>query len=219
MENLRSPIVSSGKYKNETLRDIYQEDPYYCLIYLRYVEDHPEYKKFINQELVKFVNLWEENYAFQRKKQPVTEIVRTLSDYHINRLYNCLGNLVTFESRQVHDPTNFLDYVEENYKLHESFYSCLIRKHIFNLQNRNAVDSNVEYIIFEDHKFAEYKKDFEKFQDKQKNVKDILLLIYKLVLIEKMHKGHEEVKIDSSLIDEENIKKVLLYAESTIYLT
>lgn len=182
MKNLRSPIISFGKYKDETLRDIYKEDPYYCLTFLKYVKDHPEYANFINQEFTNFIHYWEGKYSFKYRRQPVTLLTANLNEYHIQRLYNCLGNPNIFRSTIVHDPTDYPDYVIENdlYRFHGTFYDCLIRKHIFNFQNRDAEDENLEYVISEDDEFAHYKKYYKKFQDKINDVKNILPAIYKL---------------------------------------
>lgn len=212
LEEASKLLISTGKYKNKTLKEVYEADLNYCLKTLR---RNVQFEKYINTRYVKDVNSSKEE--FDKLKLPahnVTTLTKQLKPYHHIRIYDCFGEHDGIQKKQVHEGTSYSDYIIKRnlYSANGVFYDYLIRKYVFNLKNEYAFDSRAETMI--DQGYTDYELDYAIYQDKTNQVLDILPTVYRVSCLHRLFFGDKVEDYNPMMLNLENIKTTLNYISS-----
>ena len=205
-------LISTWKYKNKTLKDVYEADLDYCLETLR---RNAQFEKYINTRYVKDINSSEEEFdKLKLLAHNVTILTKQLKPYHKIRIYECFGEHSGIQEKQVHEGTCYSNYIIKNklYSANGLFYDYLIRKHVSNLQNKDAFDSRAERMI--DQGYTDYDPDYKIYQDKTNQVLDILPTVYRVSCLHKLFFREKVENFNPKMINLDNIKETLNYISS-----
>ncbi|XP_033231915.1 uncharacterized protein LOC117182910 [Belonocnema kinseyi] len=207
-------VISSGKYIGKTLKEICETDEDYCLkaLSLRNNPEYPEYRQFIDNFIIKKVHSSEKNInEMKLNRNSIPKMLKDMRPYHYVRLYNCFGGITIIHTKEVHNPHSYSDYIIKNKlsDLNGVFYRYIIQKQICNLQNRDATDEQVEYLLIQPTLNSE--SDYKIYVNKENQVLDILSQIYNISVT---HQNYHIARRDALhyYISEKKVyKKFIIY--------
>ena len=215
MENFEEDeklLIPNGKYKNKTLKEVYETNLNYCLKTLR---KNVKFEKYINNRYLKDVNSsQEEMHKMKLFMNNVTTLIKQLKPYHQIKIQDCFGEHNGIQKKQVDKSSYYTDYlIKRNlYSANGVFYDYLIRKHISNLKNQDAFDYRAETMIAQG--YTDYESDYEIYKDKRNQVLDILPTIYRVSSLHTLFFGEKVEDFNPLMINLDNIKMALNYISS-----